>query len=476
MRASSHSSLVAEKYGSGTSPVRARTSSAGSSAQRSAVRRSCQTIAGATGVPVARCQRTVVSRWFAIPIACSSDGRTPADCDGVLGGGEHGRPELLRVVLDPPRPRVVLRKLRVAAAARAELVVHDETGGARRPLVDREDHDASSDSTPPPHLVRVPPGDRQRRPPAQDVLCAQRPLALARVEHLRLDLREPVAERLERARGDHLLRERAVRAGEVRGEQRVELRMPPPESIGCDVGVRGARQRLAAGGRSGAVRARRGARAAPPGRCDGTSSASRRRPRPFRAGRRTASSRGPPAPSRPLPPAGPARRRSARARSPERIGVEGEPGLVEDLPLLGVGRLDRAGVPLEGGVRRPEQEHPLPREPRTRRASGRSGSSARRPSRRCARARGARPCSGSPRCPPRASSSRRTSSIHGPAAFTTARLRTSTVSPESVSRTCATGPRSRPTSSTPLSTTPPASAAPRRFARQSRASSVWASG
>ena len=79
VRASSHSSLVAEKYGSGTSPVRARTSSAGSSAQRSAVRRSCQTIAGATGVPVPRRQRTVVSRWFAIPIACSSDGLTPAD-------------------------------------------------------------------------------------------------------------------------------------------------------------------------------------------------------------------------------------------------------------------------------------------------------------------------------------------------------------------------------------------------------------
>ena len=46
--------------------------------QRSAVRRSCQTIAGATGRPDARSQRIVVSRWFVIPIAASSDGRIPA--------------------------------------------------------------------------------------------------------------------------------------------------------------------------------------------------------------------------------------------------------------------------------------------------------------------------------------------------------------------------------------------------------------
>ena len=80
-RASSHSSLVAEKYGSGTSPVRARRRSAGSSRQRSAVRRSCQTIAGATGFPVARSQRTVVSRWFVIPIACEL-GRADAGTTG----------------------------------------------------------------------------------------------------------------------------------------------------------------------------------------------------------------------------------------------------------------------------------------------------------------------------------------------------------------------------------------------------------
>ena len=39
---------------------------ASSSRQRSAVRRSCHTIAGATGFPVARSQSSVVSRWFVI--------------------------------------------------------------------------------------------------------------------------------------------------------------------------------------------------------------------------------------------------------------------------------------------------------------------------------------------------------------------------------------------------------------------------
>ena len=111
------------------------------SRQRSAVRRSCQTIAGATGVPVARSQRIVVSRWFVIPIAASSDGRIPAARDRLLGRAEHGLPELLGIVLDPARLRVVLRELAVAAAAHAELAVDGETRRAGRPLVDREDHD-----------------------------------------------------------------------------------------------------------------------------------------------------------------------------------------------------------------------------------------------------------------------------------------------------------------------------------------------
>jgi hypothetical protein len=70
---SSHAILVAEKYGSSTSPVRSRTSgrcpAAVSSAQRSAVRRSCQTMARCRGRPVRRSQATTVSRWLVTPMA-----------------------------------------------------------------------------------------------------------------------------------------------------------------------------------------------------------------------------------------------------------------------------------------------------------------------------------------------------------------------------------------------------------------------
>ena len=68
---SSHSTLVPEKYASTTSPVFAVMLAAcgASSAQRAAVRRSCQTIALATGRPDARSHTTVVSRWFVMPIA-----------------------------------------------------------------------------------------------------------------------------------------------------------------------------------------------------------------------------------------------------------------------------------------------------------------------------------------------------------------------------------------------------------------------
>src|SRR5262245_51157688 len=44
-----------------------------------AVRVSCQVIAGATVRPVARSQRTTVSRWFVIPMAARSAGDAPAD-------------------------------------------------------------------------------------------------------------------------------------------------------------------------------------------------------------------------------------------------------------------------------------------------------------------------------------------------------------------------------------------------------------
>ena len=70
---SSQRSLVAEKYGSSTSPVSARMRGsrpwAFSCSHSGAVRRSCQTSARCSGSPVARSHSTVVSRWLVMPMA-----------------------------------------------------------------------------------------------------------------------------------------------------------------------------------------------------------------------------------------------------------------------------------------------------------------------------------------------------------------------------------------------------------------------
>ena len=72
---SSHCSLVAEKYASSTKPVLRCSVRAWprdlSWSQAGAVRRSCHTMAGATGSPVRRSQSTVVSRWLVMPTAAN---------------------------------------------------------------------------------------------------------------------------------------------------------------------------------------------------------------------------------------------------------------------------------------------------------------------------------------------------------------------------------------------------------------------
>jgi hypothetical protein len=89
-RSSSHSSLVPLKYGSVTRPVRSRIHAASPArvAHRSAVRRSCHTMARCTASPVRRSHSTTVSRWLVIPtatgvvpasaIASRAASRTPA--------------------------------------------------------------------------------------------------------------------------------------------------------------------------------------------------------------------------------------------------------------------------------------------------------------------------------------------------------------------------------------------------------------
>ena len=77
-----HLTLLAEKYGSGMSPVMSvmRCATAGSpaiSSMMGAVRRHCHTMALYTGLPVSRSQTTVVSRWLVMPMLSMSAGPNP---------------------------------------------------------------------------------------------------------------------------------------------------------------------------------------------------------------------------------------------------------------------------------------------------------------------------------------------------------------------------------------------------------------
>ena len=135
----SHSSFVAEKYGSGTRPVRARIRSAGSSRQRSAVRRSCHTIARCTGSPDRRSHSSVVSRWFD-PDRLNVAGPDACIGERLLRSSDDALPDVLGFVLDPPRQRVVLPHGAVPAPARTQLGVDHEARRARGALVNREDH------------------------------------------------------------------------------------------------------------------------------------------------------------------------------------------------------------------------------------------------------------------------------------------------------------------------------------------------
>ena len=79
---SSQAILVAEKYGSSSSPVLdaivGSWPAARSSEQASVVRRSCQTMALWIGLPVARSHTIVVSRWLVMPMPAMSLAASPA--------------------------------------------------------------------------------------------------------------------------------------------------------------------------------------------------------------------------------------------------------------------------------------------------------------------------------------------------------------------------------------------------------------
>ncbi len=103
--------VLAEIAGSWPSPL--------SLAQMSAVRRSCQTMARCTAVPVARSHTTVVSRWLVMPIAAMSLALTFGLLQRLAAGRYRRGPDVLRLVLDPARGRKMLREFGLRAWRRS---------------------------------------------------------------------------------------------------------------------------------------------------------------------------------------------------------------------------------------------------------------------------------------------------------------------------------------------------------------------
>ena len=137
---SSHSSLVAEKYGSSTRPVVSRTSgrcpASRSSSQRAAVRRSCHTMARCSGAPV-----DARPHDDGLALVGDADGRHRL-LERRAQLAEHlddRGPDLVGVVLDPTRPREVLGELAVRPARRRALLVEGEGAHAGGPGIDGDD-------------------------------------------------------------------------------------------------------------------------------------------------------------------------------------------------------------------------------------------------------------------------------------------------------------------------------------------------
>ena len=137
-RCSSHSSLVAEKYGSSTRPVRARTSGSWPGvAQLVAARRGAAVLPDDRAVQrprrCARSHTTTVSRWLVMPIAATVSPSPRARGRDLGERRERRVPDVVGVVLDPARLREVLRELAVRRRARAGR--RSSTASVRTPVV-----------------------------------------------------------------------------------------------------------------------------------------------------------------------------------------------------------------------------------------------------------------------------------------------------------------------------------------------------
>ena len=89
--------------------------------------------------PSRRSHRMVVSRWLVMPIAAISAAGHARLGQRVARRLADAGPDLLGVVLDPARLRVVLRQLGVAACGHGALGVDHQRGRARGALIERQD-------------------------------------------------------------------------------------------------------------------------------------------------------------------------------------------------------------------------------------------------------------------------------------------------------------------------------------------------
>ncbi len=132
------------------------------------VRVSCQVIA--LRQRAARCagsRRRVVSRWLAMPSATMFSGPSPARAQRRRHDLRHVAPDLLGVVLDPARRRVVLAVLALRHRHHPPGPVEQQAPRRRRALVDGRDHPLATHAVTPPDRVGI-----MRRPPARPTMLA----------------------------------------------------------------------------------------------------------------------------------------------------------------------------------------------------------------------------------------------------------------------------------------------------------------
>ena len=83
-------------------------------------------------------QKTIVSRWLVIPIPAIRPA-PPACLDHLPGAGEARLPDLLRVMLDPAVPRIMLRQLPLRDPQARPVRPEQHRPSARRARIDDED-------------------------------------------------------------------------------------------------------------------------------------------------------------------------------------------------------------------------------------------------------------------------------------------------------------------------------------------------